>query len=101
MTSACRVVALAIVAATVSVPASAQTELTEKFSKTSHLDQGGMFDLTNITGSITITGGSRRDVTIDAIKRVQRPNPNAARQMMQLIDIQVTEQANRIAVRTA
>ena len=101
MTSAFRTAAIAAaLAAIVTLPAAAQTELTEKFSKASHLDAGGTFDLTNINGSITITGGSGREVTIDAIKRVQRPNPNAARALMQMIDIQVTEQANRIEVRT-
>jgi hypothetical protein len=100
MTSASRIAATTLLAALVSLPAAAQTELTEKFSKTSHLDQGGTFDLTNINGNIAITGGTGRDVTIDAIKRVQRPNANAARSIMQLIDIQVTEQANRIEVRT-
>src|SRR5215831_1104865 len=89
-----------VVAATVAMPASAQTELTEKFSKSSHLDPGGTLDLTNINGNITVTGGAGRDVTIDATKRVQRPNANAARTIMQLIDIQVTEQANRVEVRT-
>jgi hypothetical protein len=101
MTSASRVAAIALLAASISLPAAAQTELTEKFSKTSHLDQGGTFDLTNINGNITITGGTGRDITIDAIKRVQRPNPNVARALMQMIDIQVTEQANRVEVRTA
>jgi len=91
---------LFVVAAAVAMPASAQTELTEKFSKTSHLDPGGTFDLTNINGSITVTGGSSRDVMIDAVKHVQRPNANGARAIMQLIDIQVTEQANRVEVRT-
>ena len=84
----------------VAFPAAAQTEVTERFSKTAHLDQNGTFDLTNISGNIVITGGSGRDVTIEAIKRVQRPNPNAARALLQMIDIQVVEQANRVEVRT-
>ena len=91
---------LCVAAAAVAMPAAAQTELTEKFSKTSHLDPGGTFDLTNINGNITVTGGGGRDVTIDAVKHVQRPNANGARAIMQLIDIQVTEQANRVEVRT-
>ena len=100
MTRAALTAFFCVVAATLAMPVSAQTELTEKFSKTSHLDPGGTFDLTNINGSITVTGGSSRDVTIDAVKHVQRPNANAARTIMQLIDIQVTEQANRVEVRT-
>ena len=91
------VTALALVA--VAFPAAAQNEVTERFSKTAHLDQNGTFDLTNISGKIVITGSSGRDVTIEAIKRVQRPNPNAARALLQMIDIQVAEQANRVDVR--
>jgi hypothetical protein len=107
-------VALALVA--IAGPASAQTpstplgagpstplgagEVTERFSQTAHLDQNGTFDLTNFSGSIVLTGSAGRDVAIEAIKRVQRPNPNAARALLQMIDIQVTEQANRVEVRT-
>jgi len=89
-------------------PAAAQTpstalgagEVTDRFSKTTRLDANGTFDLTNITGNVVVTGGTGRDVVIEAIKRVQRPNPNAARNLLQMIDIQVTEQANRVEVRT-
>src|SRR6266850_1466142 len=89
------------------LPAGAQTpstglgagEVTERFSRTSHLDANGAFDLINLHGNIVITAGSGRDVTIEAVKRVQRPNQNAARALLQTIDIQVVEEANRIEVR--
>jgi hypothetical protein len=100
MISAPRLAAAVLLATSIAIPAAAQTELTEKFAKTVHLDANGTFDLTNITGNIVVTGGGGRDVTIDAIKRVQRPNPNAARALMQMIDIQVVEQAGRVEVRT-
>src|SRR5439155_8923636 len=98
--SASRFGFIAMFDACIALPAAAQTETTEKFAKTVHLDPDGTFDLTNINGNIVVTGGSGRDVTIDAIKRVQRPNPNAARTLLQMIDIQVAEQANRVDVRT-
>jgi hypothetical protein len=91
-------VALALLA--IALPAAAQNEVTERFSRTSHLDQDGTFDLTNVYGTIVLTGGTGRDVTIEAVKRVQRPNANAARALLRMIDIQVTEGANRIEVRT-
>ncbi len=101
MINAPRILAMAVLAATVSSsPATAQTDVTERFSKTTRLDQGGTFDLANITGSVVVTGGSGRDVTIEAIKRVQRPNQNAARALLRMIDIEVVEQANRVEVRT-
>jgi hypothetical protein len=101
MINAPRAAAIAVLAAAMSVPAAAQTDVTERFSKTAHLDQNGTFDLVNTSGNIVITGGSGSDVTIEAIKRVQRPNPNAARALLQMIDIQVAEQANRVEVRTS
>lgn len=101
MINAPRVLAIVVVAAAVSAgQATAQTDVTERFSKTVHLDENGTFDLSNIAGTIVVTGGSGRDVTIEAIKRVQRPNQNAARALLDTIDIQVVEQANRVEVRT-
>ena len=100
MISAPRVLVVALAFVAIAFPAAAQDEVTERFSKTAHLDQNGTFDLTNISGNIVITGSSGRDVTIEAVKRVQRPNPNAARALLQMIDIQVAEQANRVEVRT-
>ena len=100
MSHAARVVVATLVGMIVALPAAAQTDLTERFSKTAHLDQNGTFDLTNVIGDIVITGTTGRDVSIEAVKRVQRPNPRAARNLLAMIDIQVTEQANRLEVRT-
>jgi putative adhesin len=100
MSHAARVVVAALVGVILASPAAAQNDITERFSKTAHLDQNGTFDLTNVTGDIVITGTAGRDVTIEAVKRVQRPNPRAARALLAMIDIQVTEQANRLEVRT-
>jgi DUF4097 and DUF4098 domain-containing protein YvlB len=95
-----RIVVAAFVGITVALPAAAQNEVTERFSKTVRLDQNGTFDLTNVIGDIVITGTTGRDVAIEAVKRVDRPNPRAARLLLGMIDIQVTEQANRVEVRT-
>jgi len=100
MSYAARVLLAALASITLAVPAAAQNEVSERFSKTVHLDQNGTFDLTNVTGDVVITGTTGRDVSIDAVKRVQRPNPRAARALLAMIDIQVTEQANRVEVRT-
>jgi len=96
-----RVLAIAVLGSVIfAASVAAQTDVTERFSRTAHLDQNGTFDLSNVSGNIVITGGAGRDVAIEAIKRVQRPNQNAARALLQLIDIQVVEQANRVEVRT-
>ena len=102
MMRAPRVVVFALAVLAAALPAAAQNpgEVTERFSRTAHLDANGAFDLTNMFGDIVITAGSGRDVIIEAVKRVQRPNPNAARALLQMIDIQVVEEANRVDVRT-
>ena len=100
MTRAARTLFILVAALTVALPAAAQNEVSDRFSKTAHLDQNGTLDLTNVNGNIVITGGSGRDVNIEAVKRVLRPNPRAARLLLDMIDIQVTEQANRVEVRT-
>jgi DUF4097 and DUF4098 domain-containing protein YvlB len=75
-------------------------EATERFSKTLRVAVSGAFDLTNISGNVVIMAGEGRDVVIEAVKRVQRPDPNAARALLEMIDIQVVEERNRIDVRT-
>ncbi len=111
MMRASRVCLLVLTAMATAVPAGAQnpstplgaspsSEVTERFPRTSRLDANGAFDLTNISGNIVITAGSGRDVIVEAVKRVQRPNPNSARALLQMIDIQVVEEANRIDIRT-
>jgi hypothetical protein len=91
MTRAARTLFILVAALTVALPAAAQNEVSDRFSKTAHLDQNGTLDLTNVNGNIVITGGSGRDVNIEAVKRVLRPNPRAARLLLDMIDIQVTE----------
>jgi DUF4097 and DUF4098 domain-containing protein YvlB len=100
MRHAARVAVAALVGVILALPAAAQSDITERFARTAHLDQNGTFELTNVTGDIVITGTTGRDVSIEAVKRVQRPNPRAARVLLSMIDIQVTEQANRLEVRT-
>lgn len=103
MKAAPRLSVLVIAALAAALPSFAQTpstalearEFTDRFSRTVHLDQNGTFDLANISGNIVVTGGPGRDVTIEAIKRAPR------RPLLQMIDIQVTEQANRVEVRTS
>lgn len=99
MKRAPRVLILILGLAAVARPSTAQTtpgtaEMTERVTRTVHLDQNGTFDLTNISGNIVISGGAGRDVTIDALKRVPR------RPLLQMMDVQIVEQANRVEVRT-
>jgi DUF4097 and DUF4098 domain-containing protein YvlB len=73
---------------------------TENFSKTVKLGRTGSFDLSNVAGDVTITGGGGDDVRIDAIKRVHLGNEADARALLRDIEIQVTERNGFVEVRT-
>lgn len=75
-------------------------EVTERFSRTVRLGRDGTLDISNLAGTITITGGGGNDVTIDAIKRTRSRNEEQGRTRLRAIDIQVTESNNRVEVRT-
>ncbi len=76
------------------------SEYTENFARTVRLGRTGMFELSNIAGDITITGGGGEDVRVQAVKRVRRQNENDARALLRDVDIQVTERSGLVEVRT-
>jgi DUF4097 and DUF4098 domain-containing protein YvlB len=75
-------------------------EFTETFSRTVRLGRTGTFDLQNVSGDITVTGGGGDDVKIDAIKRVRHPNETEAKTILSELQIQVVDRSGRIEVRT-
>lgn len=75
-------------------------EITEQFSKTARLGRTGTFSLENVSGDITITGGSANDVRIEATKRVRYPNESEARAILQALTINVAERDGSVDVRT-
>ena len=75
-------------------------EVTEAFAQTARLDPGGTFDLLNVAGNVTITGGSNgRVVRIEALKRVRNGNARA-QAIMNSIQITVAERGGNVEVRT-
>jgi hypothetical protein len=75
-------------------------EFTDSFAKTVRLGRSGTFELSNVAGDITITGGGGDDVRIQAVKRVRRQNESDARALLREIDIQVIERTGLVEVRT-
>lgn len=75
-------------------------ELTDRFSRTVRLGRTGAFDLSNIAGNITVTGGGGDDVRIEAVKRVRHRQESEARAIMSAIEIEVAELSSRVEVRT-
>jgi DUF4097 and DUF4098 domain-containing protein YvlB len=75
-------------------------EFTDMFTRTAPLGRTGTFDLSNVAGDIVITGGGGDDVRIEAVKRVRERSEADARELLRLIDIQVTERGGSVEVRT-
>ena len=75
-------------------------EFTDSFAKTVRLGRSGTFELSNVAGDITVTGGGGDDVRIQAVKRVRRQNESDARALLREIEIQVIERTGLVEVRT-
>src|SRR5688500_6901904 len=53
-----------------------------------------------MSGSVTVTRGSGSELKIDAVKKARAATEEAAREMLQLVTIDVGERAGRVEVRT-
>jgi DUF4097 and DUF4098 domain-containing protein YvlB len=74
--------------------------VTESFTQTLRLGRNGTVDLQNVAGNITVNGGGRDDVRIDAIKTVRHREESTAREALPQVRINVTERAGNVEVRT-
>ncbi len=70
-------------------------EQTERISRRVRIGRDGRFAISNISGDITITGGSGDDVSIEAVKRTRGDRGELAR-----VGIDVDERPGRVEVRT-
>ena len=75
-------------------------EVTERFSRTIRIGRTGSFELANVSGNVTVTGGSGDEVRIDAVKRARSRDQSAAKALLDELRIEVTELPNRVEVRT-
>src|SRR5688572_13433059 len=75
-------------------------EFTEPFTRTVEVGTNGTLDLTSESGDVVVTGGSGAMVRIDAVKRVRQPNEEAARTLLQAMVIRISEQSDRVEIRT-
>lgn len=75
-------------------------EVTERFSRSVRLGRNGAFDVVNIAGDITVTGGGGDEVRIEAVKRVRHRDSAEAKAQLESLQIEVTELSNRVEVRT-
>jgi DUF4097 and DUF4098 domain-containing protein YvlB len=75
-------------------------EVTERFSRTIRIGRTGSFELANVSGNVTITGGNGDEVRIDAVKRARSRDQSNAKALLDELRIEVTELPNRVEVRT-
>lgn len=75
-------------------------EQTERFTKTVKIGSAGEVDLSNIAGDITITGGGGTDAVIEVVKTSRANSAEEAREMLQLVEVAITERSGRAEIRT-
>lgn len=72
----------------------------ETFQRTVELGPRRTFELSNMVGEIRVTGGEGNTVRIVAVKKVQDPNREAARALLQNVMIRVSERGGGVEVLT-
>ena len=74
---------------------------TQELTRTIPMDASGSFSLTNISGTITVTGVDSSDLTIQATKRVRDGASGAdADEALRGVEIEIRERGNRVSVET-
>lgn len=75
-------------------------EQTERTTKTLKLGSDGLLELGNIAGDITVTRGSGSDATVEIVKTAHGRDTADAKELLQLVQVDVTERAGRAEVKT-
>jgi len=73
----------------------------EPFTRTVKIGRDGTLSLVNLSGNVTITGGGGDEVRIQATRRVWDRTAEDAKALLPQIEIDVTEHAGGVDVRTA
>jgi hypothetical protein len=80
---------------TLATPALAQRQETERVDRTASIRAGGQLRVKNFSGTVTITGSSRGDVAIQAIRRAPRERLDNIKLEVRETSSGVTIEANR------
>ena len=75
-------------------------EQTERTTRTFKLGASGALGLANIAGDITVTRGGGSDTTVEIVKIARGRDAADAREVLQLVQVEVTERNGRADVRT-
>jgi hypothetical protein len=74
-------------------------EQVERSTKTVRIGSDGELDVANIAGDIVVTRGGGSDATIEVVKTSRGSSIEDAKQMLQLVQVDITERPGRAEVR--
>ena len=75
-------------------------EQVERTTRTLKIGASGVLSLGNVAGDIVVTRGGGSDATVEIVKTARGRDANDAREMLQLVQVEVNERAGRADVRT-
>jgi hypothetical protein len=75
-------------------------EQTERTTHTVRIGANGELDVSNIAGDIVITRASGSETTIDVTRRAHGESDEQAREMLGMVQVEISERGNRAEVRT-
>ena len=70
-------------------------ELTERFTRTLKVGANGEIHLANVAGDVTIARGSGSEATIEVLKVARARTSDEARQMLELVSVEISERGGR------
>jgi DUF4097 and DUF4098 domain-containing protein YvlB len=73
---------------------------TETLTRTVKLGSEGEIDLQNMSGDVTVTRGSGSEVTINIEKTARAATDAAAKEMLGMAEVNISERAGRVEIRT-
>ncbi len=71
---------------------------TERIKKTVHLGNEGEIDISNISGDIVVERGGGGDATIEIVKTARADTAEAAKEMLQMAQVEITERPGRVEI---
>ena len=75
-------------------------EQLETVSRSVKVGPQGELDLQNMSGGVIVTRGSGNELKIEAVKKARATSDEAAREMLQLVRVDIVDRAGRVEVRT-
>jgi hypothetical protein len=75
-------------------------EQVDRTTRTFRLGANGVLGLANVAGDIVVTRGGGSDVSVEIVKTARGRDQNDVREMLQLVQVEVTERGGRADLRT-